>query len=179
MTKLTEQMRKTIALSAVTEQFKDEELKFKNEEHDLAMMLYLSLYDEKLLKQINKIPTEWLRMDACLRFNCGGYDLRFNVNKAVPVPYETHCSRLGIISGELGEKAQSFANRKKDMQGKVRKAHVLLLSMLSSITTFKKLEQVWPDGKKFYSAYLDKKDNSYSVPVVQIDEINKMLGLIK
>jgi len=137
------------------------------------------LYDEKLLKQINKVPEEWLRMDKCLRLNCGGYDLTFSVKKPVPVPYATHCARLGVITGYLAEKAQDFANRKKDEREKSKKAYNLLLSILSSVTTFKKLEEVWPEGKKFYSGYLDKKGNEYQVPTIQIDEINKMLGLKK
>jgi len=108
MTRITKDTADSIARNASTTQFKERIEAIEQRENDIAMEIYNSIYDEKLLKQLAKIPQEWLRQDECLRFNCGGYGLRLTVKKAVCVPYSSHCANLGNISLSLLPLSYSF-----------------------------------------------------------------------
>ena len=178
MTRLTNDMRESISRRCIETQFNKEVEKFKKEEHELGMKCYHDIFDLKIRKAAEALPQKWLRMDGCLRFNVGGYDIRFTVTPPVPVPYSTSCASLGSVSKELAEACQDFANRKKDAKDKADKARIQLSAMLSKIGTVKSLEKTWPEGRAFYKKYLVVNDGA-ALPAIQVDDINKLLGLNK
>jgi len=179
MTRLNSSIKDSITNACMHHQFDKENETLKKQEHVMGMKLYKTVYSKKTLDAVAKVPTEWFRKDACLRFNCGGYDLRFTVNEAVPVPGRNYgCEIRGAVTGEIAEQAQKFAQEKQDKQNNQEKARKLLRTMLDNIQTIKSLERTWPEGKKFYAKYLEQKEGS-SLPVVQVDVVNQALGLSK
>ncbi|MBW3374676.1 hypothetical protein KYK31_11905 [Hymenobacter norwichensis] len=172
-------MRESITNNATHKSFADQNDGIKQEENDLALELYKSIFTPDELKLANKLDKRWFHQDDCLRFNCGGYDLTLCVKIGVPVPYNKgYCSRLGNITGELAEKAQAFANKKNDIRDEQNKAYRAIKSLLYSVNTIKQLKSVWPEGAEFYAMYDEASAKSKGgVPAVQIDEINKLLGL--
>jgi hypothetical protein len=179
MTRLTNEIRDSIIRKALNEKFDPLYLKLKKEEHDVAMFCYNSVFDKKIISAAKKLPKAWLRQDACLRFNAGGYNLVLRlINTSVPVPYSTDCSRLENLSGDALEKARAHANKEKDLNDEKNKTYQALRSVLYSVTTVKKLKTVWQEGSKFYSMYDEESPKSKGgLPAVQIAEINAMLGL--
>lgn len=179
MTRLTNDIRDTIVFNATKKSFISQNETMSKEENLLALELYNSLFDKKELTIIKKLDKKWFHYDTCLRFNCGGYDLRLCVKEGVPVPYDKgYCSRLGNINGELAEKAQVFANKKKDSEQQQQKTARTVKSLLFSVNTIKQLKTVWPEGSEFYSMYDEQSSKSIGgLPAVQIEEINSILGL--
>lgn len=176
MTRMTKDLRESIARKAVETQFKPRHDALKVEEHKLGMEMYNATFPADIQKQLKKIPDGWLRMDGCLRFNCGGYDLRFTVSPAVPVPYSTHCARLAAVTGDLAERGQAHANALKDFREQYEAAYRALLRMLESVGSVKALQKAWPDGIEFYKNYLTAAPGA-AVPALRVEEVNKMLGL--
>ncbi|TGE04602.1 Nmad5 family putative nucleotide modification protein [Hymenobacter fodinae] len=175
---MTNEIRDNIARNATKQKFTKENDAIKQEENDLALELYHSLFTPEELKLVTKLDTKWFHQDKCLRFNCGGYNLMLCIKEGVPVPYSRHCSILGNISGDLAIKAQEFANKKKDVEADQAKALRAIGSVLYSVNTIKQLKTVWPEGADFYAMYDEASAKSKGgVPAVQIDEINKLLGL--
>lgn len=179
MTRITNEMRNSIAHNATKNIFDVQGKAIKQEESDLAIELYNSLFESKELGQIKKLPKKWFHYDGCLRFNCAGYDLTFCVFEAVPVPYDRgYCSRLGNITGDLAEKAQAFGSKKEGVKDEQNKTRQTIKSLLYSVNTIKQLKTVWPEGAEFYAIYDEASTKSKGgVPAVQIEEINKLLGL--
>lgn len=151
MTRLTKDLRESIARKAVETQFKARHEAHKAEENKL-------------------------RMDSCLRFNCGGYDLRFTVTPAVAVPYSTHCARLGTLTGDLAERGQAHANAGQTFRTEYETAYCALLRMLEGVGSVKALHKAWPEGIEFYKTYLTAAPGA-NVPALRVEEVNKMLGL--
>jgi len=182
MTRITKDLADTIARSTVNEQFKKRADEIRKEEYAIAMELYKHAFDvpmengKNLLNAVNKVPKNWFRMDKCLRFNCEGYQLHLDVEKAVPVPYSTECRRLADITGPLAKKAQEFASKKQAARDEFDTAYRALKNMIESCGTVKKLHKTWPEGITFYGKYLEATEGA-NLPAVQIKEINKMLGL--
>lgn len=178
MTRLTKEIRDCIANDCVRTQFKKTKDELTKQESLLAIECYNYVFDEKIRKQAAKMPTKWMRMDGCLMFNAGGYSVTLRVDKELPVPHATRCNRLGNIDGELADKVQDFSNKKQEANDKHKDAYRKLKAMLDSINSIKQLEKTWPEGKPFYKKYMEVKEGS-SLPAVQIEDLNKTLGLSK
>lgn len=182
MTRITKDMADSIARNAANTQFKKRRDDMVEQESVMGMELYASLFDinmdngKSLLKAVQKVPSKWIRQDGCLRFNCNGYHLTFRVKKEVPVPYSSNCSNLGSVSADLGDKAQDFARAKEALNSEYNQAQYLTKKMIESCGTIAKLQKTWPEGNQFYARYIDMKTGA-ALPVVQVAEINKALGL--
>lgn len=126
---------------------------------------------------MRKIPEKWLREDACLRFNCGGYSLTLRAKKAVRVASISYgCSQLGTVTGELADRAKAHAQATEGLKRERAEGERALLALLSSVSTLAQLEKTWPEGKPFYQRFMQARPGS-NLPAVQVSEINKMLGL--
>lgn len=175
--RLTKTIRESIVRKATNEAFQKERDALLVEEHKIGLTLYKSVFDKKVLTAVNKLPKTWLRMDDCLRFNSGGMELRFDVKPAVPVPSERgYCQRLGTLTPEMADVAQAFANKKEDAVARYNRAKRELMALLDSVSTFKKLKEVWPEGADYYTTF-DVERTITNVPAVVVSEINKMLGI--
>lgn len=176
MTRLTKDLRQAIARNCVEVQFAKQKKEVRKEESDLGLELYKDVFDAKIISQAKKMPEKWLRKDSCLRFNCAGYDLRFNVEPSLSVPFSSDCSRLGSVTGELASKAQEFVARRDKLNESYRAAYNAVLALLDSVNSIAQLEKVWPDGKPFYARYVQSVQGT-SVPAIQVKELNTLLGL--
>ena len=82
----------------------------------------------------------------------------------------------GAFAGELGDRVQAHVEAKKAMDGEYGAARAKMLGFLEQFTTFKKLEEAWPEGKKFYQDFNADRPSA-NVPAVITKEINAMLGI--
>ena len=178
MTRLTKDIRTSIANRATEAAFKSRIADHKKAENTLGMQLFRHVFDEKTLKAVAKVPTAWFRQDCCLRFNCAGYDLTFRLDKPVSAPYSGggFCSRLGTVTGELAERAQKHAQDGEKLTKERNAAYEAVMTMLNSVSSIAQLEKAWPEGKEFYSMYAEAREGS-NLPAIKVAEINKMLGL--
>lgn len=171
--RITKQIRDVITFKALAHKFDALYEQEKQMEHDLAMQLYHSVFSLQELSILENVPKKWLRMDSCLRFNCLGYDLTLRVNQPVPVPYATHCSRLGSVDDVLAGRAQEHAHKKQELREKQNKARIVLQETLNKVRTIKELQKLWPEGVEFYKDYLSVAKGN--LPAVTFDSINDML----
>lgn len=183
MTRLTNEIRNEICEKAIEESFAKKKAALKKEEAKLGMKLYKSVFKPSELAKLDSLDEKWIVRDRCLRFNCQGYDLRFNIadkeEDGVPVPVSKRdygCRSLGNITGEIAMEAQAFANKKQDASKEEDRARRALMAVLHSVSTVKRLAEVWPEGAKFYNIYLAEVEKT-GVPAIKMQELNAMLGL--
>jgi len=175
--RLTQDMRALIAQKAVNESFRKQTETHAKMENAIGIECYKTVFDEATRRAVAKIPEKWLQEDACLRFNCGGFDLRLTVEKAPRVPSTGYgCRSLGSITGDLADRAQAHAQAGETLKRNKADAQRALLVMLGSVSTIGQLEKTWPEGKPFYEKYLEARPGS-NLPAIQVAEINAMLGI--
>lgn len=176
MSKITKETRERIRNIAVDSTFKPRMEAWKKEDAKLAVECYNFIFPEKVRDIIAKVPPEWLRTCSCLRFNANGWSVTLNAGKEMPTPASNSCSNLGSITGELAERVQKHVEAKRTMDAEYNAARVKMMGFLEQFTTFKKLEEAWPEGKKFYKDF-NADRISPKVPAVITKEINAMLGI--
>lgn len=183
--RLTNDVRDGIAYTAITQSFAARVAAFDAAEDALAREAYNSLFPAAEQKLVAKVPENWFRLDACLRFNVGGQRIDISVSgEGLPVPYKQrgttgggyHCNQLGVIPlGDLCDRIQEHAAAKERFKEERRAAERAVKAMLNSVTTISKLKKVWPEGAPFYAQI--EGATVVSLPAIRATEVNAMLGL--
>ena len=148
-------------------------------ESELGMSAYNEAVNLNIRKLAKKFPTNWLHTNDRVDFNVGGQRHRLGVKVSVPVPVPHYHSNeyLGVIAGELGEKILKLAADKDKYKIDRETTSNKLRTMLSSVSTFKKLKELWPEGLKFYKDLDEDGKIRGGLPAIRFDEINATLGL--
>ncbi len=182
MQRLTNDVREAIANKAVAHAFDPRRAALAEEADTLGRAAYAVVFPKSETDKLASVPENWIRRDACLRFNVGGQHIKLNlVGDGVPVPYRINgyagysCSVLGSIPhGDLCDKIQKHAVAVEKLKDESKAARQQLMAMLAKVSTFKRLRDIWPEGAQFFAGY---EISSAAVPALRVDEINAMLGL--
>lgn len=185
MSRLTNGVREAITASAVAHAFEPKLEALKTEADALAREAYALLFTEDEIAKVRAVPDHWFRLDECLRFNAGGYQVRLSlIGGGLPVPYRTrdsdyggyHCGVLGSVPhGDLCDRLRAHADAEEAYKAERRKAYHSVTAMLSAVTTVKRLREAWPEGEQFYAPY--EGETATTLPAVRVDEVNAALGL--
>lgn len=176
MSKLTKGIRERICRKAASAIYQPKADELKKREAKLAIECYNHVFPKKVRDAVALVPGAWFRTCNCLRFNAGGWNVTLCAGKEMPTPVSSGCGVLGNIDGELAKKVQDYSQEKKATEEEHRLAYHKLVGFLEQFTTFKKLEEAWPEGKKFYAEFNADRP-SINVPAVITKEINDMFGL--
>jgi hypothetical protein len=176
MTRLTQTTREQIVNKATKAAFDPRVEALQKREAKLGIECYNAVFPKKVRDILSQVPEGWLRTCDCLRFNAGGWNVNLCVGKQMPTPATSHCSMLGNIDGELGEKVQAHSQEKRKLDEERYAAKTKLQGFLEGFNTFKQLREAWPEGEKFFKEF-DAERISPNVPAVVTKEINDMLGL--
>lgn len=176
MSRITEDTRKRIAVAAINHKYAPINEAVKAEEAALALECHRAVYPAAELAIIATLPKDWIRSCKCLRFNAGGWTVELCASEEQPTHASSYCTTLGTITGELADRVQAFAQRKKTMKQEHDEALRQMLGFLESFKSFKQLRDAWPEGVEFYKQY-DVTRPAAGVPAVRVAAINEMLGI--
>ena len=185
--RLTNSTRDHIAQSAINASFEPREREMAAAEDALAREAYAAVFTSDEIKKTKALPANWLRHDPCLHFNVAGLRIELcTLEGHLPVPYRSksgeygygcHRSQGSIEAGDLADRITAHAVAKDKLSEEKRSTRRKLDAMLSSITTVKKLEEAWPEGKPFYERFAQKA--APLPPAIRVDDINAALGLTR
>jgi hypothetical protein len=177
--KLTNETRDQIVRSMAMEAVAKEKEALTKRENALAVKLWKAVYPAAERAAVAKLAEGWIRMDKCLRFNVCGMDVRLNTAEPVAVKASAsgYCQRLGDIADEkLRDEYQAYYKDWETLKQKAQDIERQGKALLYSVTTFKKLEEIWPEGKKFYEKYRPISKGS-SVPAALTSSLNTLVGI--
>lgn len=171
------------ALSDVRNKIGKEREEAKKEERQIAELAYDLVFSKELrmaVAKVEKLRSGFMRHDNCLRFSFRGMQTTLKLgdnHPGLPVPMSGgYCSNLGSITDEtLIARWQAHEGNKKGIEERVVQARQVLWALLARSKTLAELEDSWPEGKPFYSL-LQPKEKA-QLPAVQVDEVNRLLGL--
>ena len=176
MANITNKIRESIARKAVNATFQPKKDDLTKRENKLAIECYNAVFPKSIRDIVAKIPENWLRQCSSLQFNANGSTVTLNAGKNMSTPFSSICARLGNLEGDLAERVQNFSQEKKTLDEDWRSAFTKMYGFLEQFRTFKRLEESWPEGKKFYKKF-DAERLSSNVPAVITKDINTMLGI--
>jgi hypothetical protein len=176
--RLTEGHRRSITNAAIGKRFNPIKAALDKTEDAIGRKLYAQVFPVAERKAAAALADRWRKVDACLRFNVGGYTLLFTLQGGgVPVPVNNagYCQSLGSISDEvLVNSARAHADAVETYKKQRRDAENALAGLLASASTIKALYTIWPEGQPFYRD-IQAPPSTQIAPIIA--NVNAMLGL--
>lgn len=172
--------RAEIVRAAISAAFDKDEKELTRREHRLAARCYDAVVPLKTRRAISAMPAGWLPTGKSIRFNVGGQSVTFAFGKEMPVSrtYDRHFDNFGAVSeGALIDEVRKWQGDREDFKTRRTRAEATLQAMVNQASTTQALEDVWPEGKKFWRGLEARIPVSAQLPAVRIAELNVMLGL--
>jgi hypothetical protein len=178
MGRLTKDEKENIAYRAVADVTKAKEQKLQERLYSVSLKIYNSLFTKEQKDLMAKLPDGWLQYETSIRVNKLQYR-RCEYLKFKNAVRSTYAMSCGLNANDLDsslveelikvyEDKDSFDKEKRVLRGK-------LDNLLSTITTEKKLTEVWPEGTK----YLTPCDSTENLPSITSKEVVYLMAKMK
>ena len=167
-----------IAQEACREAHLKEQNEYRVRENDLAEECWKQVFPAAVREIVLAMPEGWLRLDKCLLFNAGGWNVYLDHAKGLPVPYRMGCNNLGTLTGELADRARAFVVERDKKKEERAKSFRDLRAAILAARTYKQLALAWPEGLPYFEVYLPQSKNKPSTAVaIPFAKLNETLGL--
>ncbi len=173
MTRLTKDIRTIICNRALSHAFDKRTDELRKIELGIGDRIYDCCVDDQTQKQLTKVPREFLNCALQGYVRIAAQDHRVTFGTTRPV----RCNAfLGVIEAThpLSEEWVSLRSGLKTLEDEKRATKNRIMAVLDSVTTVKRLREVWPECEPFLKG-IDAVPNT--LPAVQVGDLNKMLGL--
>ena len=119
--------------------------------------------------------SDWKRQ-ARYRFNSGYIDDALNLGKSRPVPQWLHYGQITLDKDSpLLAALKKYGKDREKFSEEVLAAIAKVETLLASVTTDKKLFEIWPEAKK----YMPKPEPVAKLPTVRGEDVNDLISCTK
>ena len=179
MSRITKQLREAMRNTLLDNAFVDDLKKAKQELLNAGEKIYQDIYGKHLIA-MESLPKHWLEKSNHIFIGIGGqvHIVDFNDPRIIGYLHDSRhsCPKLYVGDEQVVLDYLKCKKAKDDIKDKRSKMYHEITALLESVTTFKKLWEVWPDCKPLLEKYEVKPVPSL-FPAVQIKNINDGLGL--
>lgn len=197
MTRLTKDIKETLLKKLLVHAYKDRVQEAVNANAHFAVKVYNDAF-AKDLEKINALPKGWLPTDTDIkvqfgptvqrlyfRGTLGNYSLdaplrdcgaKVIYDTSYPFPAnkkETVVKQYGGVHPLVSE-FDSLKAKFSELETEIHRATKTIEAAMNSVTTVKKLIEVWPEVEEFAKPYLEQVPNLPSIPR---QELNALLDL--
>lgn len=176
-TRLNKNTRQQLLMLMLEKGMEEFEKQLSKDEAKLAIRAYNKLYTASERKKMYDLPVGWLstRYDIQVSLRAGNAytSLEFDTERRFQDQTE-RCSLVLEPDDPLGASIAEHIADKRDNREKRQQLKSQLRCVLHSVTTVKKLLEVWPEAAQF-TEQLDLSEPQ--LPALPIDDLNKKLGL--
>lgn len=186
--RLNAAVRREITHNA-TKALHDRKVAMGKREDALAVRCWVNAFTPKERIALQRVqessdkPRRWLKCEHRLTFNVAGQTVQLNAAEAHPVPqgYYISFTMGNPITIEhnktLVNDVRAWQADSEKLKSEISIAEKTLETLLKTVGSTETLFKAWPEGKKFYSTPPLTPASKISVPAVQMQALNTMLGL--
>lgn len=178
--------RDEVIKKALAHAFDKHEEELKDFEHNTALEIYAAEFKDELAN-INALPDYWFYKTKTINANANGWRVDLSLKQPIKVPTQrnpnapvpngwwssSYC--FNVKSTALAEKIQQHAQAVEKLKEEKVKARNELRAKIYSISSLKRLQEAWPEGKPFYEWMIDEKPST--ALSVDFADINAKFGL--
>lgn len=194
MTRLTNAIRQQITAKAVEKATttQNEEIKVLETAFSAELIKFatgdkieeLVKLEKQFTKYISAIPKGFLthsgyghiNKNSIVRLNIAGKAVNWEFESEVIFPINNSCDRYVILANNpLSDMFDNIHNKKQKRKEIKETVHLNVWTVLNSVTTVKKLLEVWPESAELIPSEIEKP--VINLPTVQIADLNNMIGV--
>lgn len=167
--RLTKDIRNQILDAVLAHRFTDEETSLEESFRAFADDYYRALFSPEEWELINNCPREWFYVstDICARYQGRSQFLKMSSEERVPQSLK----REDMLDTQARRYAKLLERRTKYQKLRCEVSQHAA-GVLNSVTTVKRLLEVWPEVKKFIPTEFSKPDvtTALAIPMKQLNE---------
>lgn len=179
MSRITKQLREAMLNTLLDNAFADDVKKAQQERLNAGEKIYQDIYGKHLIA-MESLPNDWLIKSRYFYVCILGerHTIVLNEDRMIGVRHNEYFYQAKLYAGDEQVVLDYIACNKAhdDIKDKRSKMYREVTALLESVTTFKKLFEIWPECKPLLEKYAVKPVPSL-FPAVQIKNINDGLGL--
>ena len=199
-TRLTKCIREALLKKLLQRAFQSRAQSFVDECAAFVDRVYRDAFQDKL-ERMDALPDGWLDTDYYITVQIAGevrrmkfdgsldgWNLPEQMRQAGARGMATHNRRFTARTKsqvvkiyepthELSKELTDLLSRREDLCEEIRKAVRSAKAAMESVSTVKKLIDVWPEVEEFAKHYLEDGDRKAILPAIPRDQLNTMLNL--
>jgi hypothetical protein len=164
--RLTNFVREQTLKALLAKRFAKEEAALKAEEASFAMKLYKAVYPE--YKQAQKLCEGWISQQSSFRVRDRGQVHRYELSQPMPMPYN---QRDRNMAEELATEGRTLRQKRELYEAQRESARDHAKALLWSVSTLKRLLEVWPEAKPFLPKDLEQPPTALTIPMAQLNAV--------
>ncbi len=176
--RLTKYVREQILNALLAHAFDAREKALEAEKFALGDAVYNDIYPEPLRKQMAALPDGFLLTDSDVKVQFDGQrftHVYFGERRLIAKSHEYSAARVYDAKHPLTARYDAWKKAKDDLDTEKSKAKSSAEAVLGSVTTVKKLIDVWPEVEPFAAPF--NKESPCRAVAVPIQKLNAALGL--
>lgn len=196
-TRLTNDLRDTIASDILRHRFNEQVDALIADRAALADAIYNDIYRKSDREKMEALPKGWLPEETNIGVQFGSSSSRYEnvefnghfygklgalrtkrederVTRRVPHKHRSGCAKVYEETHKLALRHQELDARWSAMKAEFDAASRQIMAALASVSTIKRLIEVWPEVAPFASKH---EDAPRQLPSVPTEKLNEMLGL--
>ncbi len=202
--RLTKNIREALMKKLITRAFQERAQAMVERQCDFAHRVYQDAL-EPHLEHIAAVPEGWLPTDDDIKVSFGsdyaqldfGSGFSYSVHHALrsagakaltgkagnrverrfPSKFRGQCCKVYDHAHPLTEEFRNLTVEQEALVADIEKAQRVTKATLESVTTVKKLIEVWPEVEEFAKHYLDNGERRAVLPAIPWADLNAQLGL--
>lgn len=176
--RLSNYIKETVISSLLSHAFDEREKALDKEWFALGDAVYQDLYPEDVQKKMKALPSGFLPVDDDVRVSFGGDFTRvyFGENRMLSRAHQANAARVYDDKHPLSVRHAAFRKAKDALSLEKSGAKSSAQAILDSVTTVKKLIEVWPEVEPFVKQF-QQTDTGRYLPALPIKDLNARLGL--
>lgn len=202
--RLTRNIREALMKKLITRAFQERAQAMVERQCDFAHRVYQDALKPHL-DRIAAIPEGWLPTDDDIKVSFGsdytqldfGNGLSYSIHHALrsagakprqtkagnrlelpfPSKFRGQCAKVYDHAHPLTEEFNNLTVEQEQLVADIEKAQRVTKATLESVTTVKKLIDVWPEVEEFAKHYLDNGERKAVLPAIPRADLNAQLGL--
>lgn len=178
--RISNYMKEQVISRLLKHAFEEREKSLQAKWYALGDAVYQDLYPADLQKKMNALPAGFLPMDDDVRVSFGGNFTRvyFGENRLLARSHQSNAARVYDDKHPLSVRHDAYRSAKDQLEEETRKAKSSAQAILDSVTTLKKLIEVWPEVEPFVEDFKQTDSGRY-LPALPVQDLNARLGLPK
>ena len=176
--RLTNFIREQILAAVLKHAFEAREKALEAEKFALGDAVYNDIYPEPLRKQMAALPDGFLPTDSDVKVQFEGQrftHVYFGERRRIARTHEYNAARVYEAKHPLTVRYDAWKKAQDDLNAEKSKAKSSAEAVLGSVTTVKKLIEVWPEVEQFARPFaVESPSRAIALP---IKDLNKSLGL--
>lgn len=202
--RLTHNIRKALMKKLLTRAFQERAQALVERQCDFAGRVYDDALKPHL-ERIAAIPEGWLQTDDDIKVSFGadyaqldfGSGLSYSIHQSLrsagakaltdkagnrierrfPSKFRGKCVKVYEATHPLSEEFRNLLVEETALVAEIERAQRTTKANLGSVTTVKKLIDVWPEVEEFAKHYLDNGERKAVLPAIPRADLNAQLGL--